>query len=107
MTTTTVLTSRYKERTMTATEIINQYIVPNIPAIVACASTIATYFKCAGGAKQIIGKVSNKVDELKQAKMLEELVAQNKILIEDNAKLRKQLNQVIELGTKVRCNEEN
>lgn len=92
---------------MTATEIINQYIVPNIPAIVACASTIATYIKCAGGAKQIIGKVSNKVDELKQAKMLEELVAQNKILIEDNAKLRKQINQVIELGTKVRSNEEN
>lgn len=92
---------------MTAADILQTYIVPNIPAIVATLSTVAAYIKCAGGAKKIVSSVTDKVNTLKQDKLLEELVNQNKILLEENAKLRKQLNQVIELGTKVRCNEEN
>lgn len=90
---------------MTAADILQTYIVPNIPAIVATLSTVAAYIKCAGGAKKIVNSVTDKVNTLKQDKLLEELVNQNKILLEDNAKLRKQLNQLIEIEGKVRIDE--
>lgn len=90
---------------MTAADILQTYIVPNIPAIVATLSTVAAYIKCAGGAKKIVSSVTDKVNTLKQDKLLEELVNQNKILLEDNAKLRKQLNQLIEIEGKVKIDE--
>lgn len=94
---------------MTIKEIINQYVVPNIPVIVATITTIASYVKCAGSAKKMLTTVTNKVNDIKQDKLLEELVEQNKNIIDENqrivqenAKLRKQLARLIELETKVK-----
>ena len=49
---------------MTIKEIINQYVVPNIPVIVATITTIASYVKCAGGAKKMLATVTNKVNDI-------------------------------------------
>ena len=94
---------------MAIKEIINQYIVPNIPVIVATITTIASYVKCAGSAKKMLSTVTNKVNDIKQDKLIKELVEQNKTIIEENqcivqenAKLRKQLARLIELETKVK-----
>lgn len=94
---------------MAIKEIINQYVVPNIPVIVATITTIASYVKCAVSAKQMLTTVTNKVNDIKQDKLIKELVEQNKTIIEENqcvvqenAKLRKQLARLIELETKVK-----
>lgn len=90
-------------------EIINQYVVPNIPVIVATITTIASYVKCAGSAKKMLTSVTNKVNDIKQDKLLQELVEQNKTiigenqcLVQENAKLRKQIARLIEVETKVK-----
>ena len=94
---------------MAIKEIINQYVVPNIPVIVATITTIASYVKCAGSAKKMLTTVTNKVNDIKQDKLIKELVDQNKKIIEENqcvvqenAKLRKQIARLIELETKVK-----
>ena len=94
---------------MTIKEIINQYVVPNIPVIVATITTIASYVKCAGSAKKMLTNVTNKVNDIKQDKLLQELVEQNKTiigenqcLVQENAKLRKQIARLIEVETKVK-----
>ena len=94
---------------MAIKEIINQYVVPNIPVIVATITTIASYVKCAASAKQMLNTVTNKVNDIKQDKLIKELVEQNKTIIEENqrvvqenAKLRKQIARLIELETKVK-----
>lgn len=94
---------------MAINEIINQYVVPNIPVIVATITTIASYVKCAGSAKKMLTTVTNKVNDIKQDKLLQELVEQNKTiigenqcLVQENAKLRKQIARLIEVETKVK-----
>ena len=94
---------------MAIKEIINQYVAPNIPVIVATITTIASYVKCAGGAKKMLTTVTNKVNDIKQDKLLQELVEQNKTiigenqcLVQENAKLRKQIARLIEVETKVK-----
>lgn len=53
--------------------------------------------------------VTNKVNDIKQDKLLQELVEQNKTiigenqcLVQENAKLRKQIARLIEVETKVK-----
>ena len=81
----------------------------NLPVIVATITTIASYVKCAGSAKKMLTTVTNKVNDIKQDKLIKELVDQNKKIIEENqcvvqenAKLRKQIARLIELETKVK-----
>ena len=94
---------------MTSKERVKQDGVPSIPVMVATITTIASYVKCAVSVKKMLTTVTNKVNDIKQDKLLEQLVEQNTSIIDENqrivqenAKLRKQLARLIELETKVK-----
>ena len=65
---------------MSINEIIQQYVAPYIPTLFAAICAIVTFVKNNSTCKSIITKVSNKVDSMKQDKLLEEVIEQNKII---------------------------
>lgn len=90
---------------MSINEIIQQYVAPYIPTIFAAICAVVTFIKNNSTCKSIITKVSNKVDSMKQDKLLEEVIDQNKMLLQDNAALRKQISELIEAETRVKVDE--
>ncbi len=87
---------------MTFNEIWLQYIAPNIPTVVATIATLAAYVKSATGTKRMLNVVTTKVNALKQDKLLEDVIAQNRAMLEENAKLREQIKQLVEVESKVK-----
>lgn len=91
---------------MSINEIIQQYVAPYIPTIFAAICAVVTFIKNNNTCKSVITKVSNKVDSMKQDKLLEEVIEQNKIICQDNAALRRQIRELTQEITKVKINEE-
>ena len=87
---------------MTFHEIWLQYIAPNIPTVVATVATFAAYIKTATGTKRMLNIVSTKVNSLKQDKLLEDVITQNRMFLEENAKLRAQIKELVEVQSKVK-----
>lgn len=87
---------------MTFNEIWLQYIAPNIPTVVATVATFAAYIKTATGTKRMLNIVSTKVNSLKQDKLLEDVITQNRMFLEENAKLRAQIKELVEVQSKVK-----
>lgn len=90
---------------MSINEIIQQYVAPYIPTIFAAICAVVTFIKNNSTCRSVITKVSNKVDSMKQDKLLEEVIEQNKIICQDNAALRKQISELTQELTRVKANE--
>lgn len=87
---------------MSFNEIWLQYIAPNIPTVVATVATLAAYVKTATGTKHMLNTVSAKMNALKQDKLLEDVIAQNRLMLDENAKLRAQIKELVEIESKVK-----
>lgn len=90
---------------MSINEIIQQYVAPYIPTLFAVICAVVTFVKNNLTCKSVITKVSNKVESMKQDKLLEEVIEQNKIICQDNAALRKQISELTQELTRVKANE--
>lgn len=90
---------------MSVNEIIQQYVAPYIPTILAAITAVVSFVKSNTTFKTMTTKVSNKLESMKQDKLLEEVIDQNKMLLQDNAALRKQISELIEAETKVKVDE--
>lgn len=94
---------------MSALDIFNNYVLPYIPTIAAAVTVIVTFIKNHQGLEKFANiakdKISAKIDELKQDKQIQEILDQNQIILQENAKLRKQMNELLTELTKVKHEE--
>ena len=94
---------------MSALDIFNNYVLPYIPTIDAAITVIVTFIKNHQGLEKFTkiakDKISAKIDELKQDKQIQEILDQNQIILQENAKLRKQMNELLTELTKVKHEE--
>ena len=94
---------------MSALDIFNNYILPYIPTFTAAITVIVTLFKNHQGIEKFTkaakDKISAKIDELKQDQQIQEILDQNQIILQENAKLRKQMNELLTELTKVKHEE--
>lgn len=90
---------------MSINEIIQQYVAPYIPTLFAVICAVTTFIKNNKTCQSVITKVGSKVESMKQDKLLEEVIEQNKIICQDNAALRKQISELTQELTRVKVNE--
>lgn len=94
---------------MSALDIFNNYILPYIPTLTAAITVILTLVKNSKGIEKFTkaakDKISAKIDELKQDQQIQEILDQNQIILQENAKLRNQLNELLTELTKVKHEE--
>lgn len=90
---------------MSINEIFQQYVAPYIPTLLASIAAICTFIKNNKTCQAVITKVNTKMESMKQDKLLEEVIEQNKMICQDNAALRKQISELTQQLSKVKVNE--